>query len=248
MLSYSKLKDYHTCPRLYKLRHIDKVVPFTSSLETEFGNALHLGLNEILNKEGDGQEMFSVYWESVDPKISRLGRYSYEDYSEMGPKFLARFERLHAKHFEPAFLEERIEAKLAGHEFVGIPDFLGLYKGVPSVLDFKTSSRPYDPRQVVVDEQMPIYAHLAKEYLGFEATQVVFFVFVKDPTAPRIQRPIIRELTDVVQSSTIENVIETCDEIASKEKFLKNTSSCIRGPIVCPAYEHCWGKKNEQKD
>src|SRR6185503_13090305 len=105
---FSKISDYRTCPRLYKFKHIDKVpVPVTPSGDLEFGSAMHLSLNDILSG-GAGLPLFSTYWDSLKDKAIDYGRLDWAQLKDIAERLLVRFERLHAKHFEPVSMEERI--------------------------------------------------------------------------------------------------------------------------------------------
>lgn len=244
---HSKLADAQFCLRKYALKYIQKVeIPEVLSADMEFGQAMHMGLEDIL-KGGDGQLIFTMYWESRRNGGLEYGRLDHDTLKNIGEVLLARFKRLHAKHYEPLHLEQRIYTNLEEHAFEGTPDFLGKYKGRNAVVDFKTSGYKYDKRRVISDSQMPTYAGLAKKELGFEAEIVVYVVFVKDPKAPSIQ-VIERELTNESTYDILNNVTEICDDLTSRKTFPMNTGSCIRGTLVCPYFEVCHGKKGVKSD
>jgi hypothetical protein len=236
---YSRLQDARSCLRLYKLKHLDGVRLTEENLDMVFGTGLHLGLNEILSGEGDGIELFEMFFDTYRGRDLPGFSFSWEELRAMGPVFLSRFERLHAKHFRPFKMEERMYGQIGPHKFEGTADFLGWYKDVPSVLDFKTSSKAYHKKKVISDEQMPGYAHLSATTLGFKPEQAVFFVFVKDRSGPKIQTPQIVQLTDAVLSSTIQNMREQMDDLTERKVFPKNPGHCVRGNIICPAFHLC---------
>lgn len=237
---YSKLSDSRQCLHKYERKHILKEKePGELSSDLEFGTAMHLSINDIL-LGGDGLAIFSLYWESLQGKELAYGRLDWKQLRSCGEVLLSRFKRLHAKHFKPYQMEERLFATLGPHKFEGTPDFLGSYKDVPSVVDFKTAGYRYDKKKLLCDEQMPLYALLAEKH-GYQAKQIVYVVLIKHPDAPSIQ-VIKRDLTSTVLSSTLQNVVATCDDLEGRKSFPRNTSSCIRGTIVCPFFEKCWGK------
>jgi hypothetical protein len=239
---FSKLQDHRTCPKMYKLRHLDKIKVESRSIDTEFGTALHMGLNQILTGEGDGILLFNTYWESIKGVKLTQFKFGWDALKEMGPVFLDRFKRLHAKHITLFKGEERMFATVSGHEMEGTPDALGEYKGIPSIMDFKTSSSRYKNEKIISDDQMPSYAHYAKTHYGYEPKQKVYIVFIKDFKNPSIQVCVSELTTDNIQSS-IDNMISEIEEIKAKNHFTQNRSSCVRGPIVCPYWEICHGKK-----
>lgn len=239
---FSKLSDAQTCLRKYKLKHIDKVPSGEAkNADLEFGTAMHLAINDVL-LGNDGLEIFNIYWDSIGGEEGvQYGRHDHATLKEIAETLLVRFKRLHFKHFEPYQMEERLYAKIGAHAIEGTPDYLGLYKGKRSVVDFKTAGYRYDKRKIACDAQMPGYAALAKEALGYDVEQLVYIVFVKDRTAPSIQ-VIEKELTSIKSSDMILNMIETCDDLATRKNFPMNTSACIRGPIVCPYFDKCHGE------
>lgn len=243
--SFSALSDYLTCPKLYKLKHLDKALLEDKSLDTECGTALHLGVNDILSGEGDGTEVALMYWDSL--KHEELKKFSYDadQLRRCLEVWLAKFTKFYAKDFEPVAMEQRMYGQIGGHPYQGTADFVGKYKGVPSIVDFKTSSQRYDKRKVVTDDQMPGYDKLARDCIGFNAEQKVYLVFVKDRNEPSIQKPIIRELTEYERSSTIERMKAQMDDVQSRSNWYQNTRSCLRGSITCPAFEKCHGKGEE---
>lgn len=238
---FSKINDSRTCLAYYKAKHIDGVVQESKSLDSEFGTALHLGINEIL-QGGDGEEIFKLYWDSVEGQDLKRFKFDWRCLKFNGEVFLSRFKRLHAKHFVPHKMEERIFTKYGPHLVEGTPDYLGDYKGIPSIVDFKTASSKYDASKIECEEQLSLYADMAVKELGYEPKQRVYMVFVKDFKEPSIQ--ILKsELTSVVRSSTIDNVVSTIEDLNGRKEFPKNPLSCVRGTRVCPNFERCWRNK-----
>lgn len=233
----SKLADFRTCPRLYKLKHIDKVPqPVLPSGDLEFGTAMHLSLNTMLSG-GAGLSIFSTYWESIKDKPIQYGRFDWAQHKDIAERLLTRFEKLHKKHFEPVSMEERISMRVGEHRIEGTPDFVGKYRGVPSIVDFKTSGSKYDKRKIYCDEQMPLYAELAKRVHGFEAKQLVYVVFIKGEVS--IQT-LTRELTGTERTSIVQNVVETCDDLAARKAWPRNPDGCLKYG-GCPYFKHCYG-------
>jgi len=242
----SKLSDYRRCPRLFKLKHLDKVkVEAPPSADQEFGTAMHLGCEDIL-RGGEGIPLFAMYWDTLKGKAAAYTRHDWEKLREMGEVFLARFKRLHAKHFEPFKIEERIHAQLGPHKFEGTPDFVGSYKGKRSIVDFKTAGFKYDKSKIICDEQMPTYAALVKQEYGYDVEQVVYIVFVKSPTDPSIQT-LVLPLTSGVIQCTIDNVIETCDDLVARKSFPRNPGGCLFGQTRCAMWDLCHGKESNNE-
>lgn len=234
----SKLKDAGTCLQLYKLKHIDKVPLAGRSLDAECGTALHLGVAGILLNQ-DGVDLALDYWDKLDTAGMQQFRYDKKALTFCLKEWLRKFKKSYAADFEPFKIEERIYTQVGGHDTEGTPDFLGYYQGVPTVADWKTASSRYDARKIYAEEQMVSYAAYAEQEMFFKAKQTLYLAFVKDFTSPSIQKPLIRQLTDVVLSSTMQNMVEQIEDLKSRKVFFKNKESCVRGSIICPAFKLC---------
>lgn len=238
---FSKLKVYRQCPYLYKLQFIDGIKLDSRSLDTEFGTALNLGLDAIIKEEGDGQDIFEMYWETTPRDLTRF-RFDWETFAAMGPELLRKFREKEAKHYKPIIVGERLYGKVGKHLFEGEPDFYGTYKGKLTVIDFKTSAKNYPAEKIISDEQMVGYAHLLEQNGHKPAEQTMYQVFKKDYKAPSLQNPIIFPLTDVRKCTILENIEHTCDEIVSRKVFTKNPDAYFMGDIVSPYFEMAFGK------
>lgn len=244
---FSKIKVFRACPYMYKLQFIDGVQLERRSLDTEFGTAVNLGLDAILRGEGDGTEPFDMYWETTDRNLTRF-RYNWEAFAQMGPAFLRKFREREAKHYEPTLIGERLYGKIGKHAFEGEPDFYGKYKGKLTVIDFKTSGKNYPSAKIVSDEQMVGYAALLEQNGHKAPEQTMFQVFVKDFNAPKLQKPLISELTSQKKYDILLNIEHTCDDIASRKVFPKNPDAYFMGEFVSPYHELAFGKGVEDEE
>jgi hypothetical protein len=243
---FSKLRVYRQCPYLYKLQFIDGVKIESRSLDTEFGTALNLGLDAIVNQESDGLDIFNMYWETTPRNLQRF-RYDWEMLAKMGPVFLHKFRESQAKHYEPILVGERVYGNVGKHAFEGEPDFYGKYKGKLTVIDFKTAGKNYPKQKIISDEQMVGYAHLLEQNGHKPAEQVMYQVLKKDPKEPSLQNPIILPLTAEHKCNILSNIEHTCDEIVARTVFTKNPDAYFFGEVVSPYFEMVFGKgvKNE---
>jgi hypothetical protein len=242
---FSKIKVYRACPYLYKLQFIDGIKLERRSLDTEFGTALNLGLDAILRGEGDGLDVFNMFWEATDRDLQRF-RFDWEALAKMGPSMLSKFREREAKHYEPIIIGERMYGKIGAHKFEGEPDFYGKYKGKLTVIDFKTSAKNYPYEKVISDEQMVGYAALLEQNGHAPAEQTMYQVFKKDFNAPSLQKAIICPLTADRKYEILLNIEQTCDEIASRKVFTKNPDAYFMGDIVNPYHELTFGKGVEE--
>ena len=238
--SYSMISTAYKCHRMYKLQHIDKIReegPGSSALE--FGTAMHTALQASL-EGANSLDVFNLYWNLVKDKDVKYFRHNWQMLADMAETFLARFERLHAKHFEiERPMEQRLYGTLNGFKVEGTPDFVGKYKGIPSILDFKTSAIAYTKDRIVCNEQMHMYAHLAKQQLDYKPKQIVYIVFAKDST--RIQTQ-VRELKTEEHKGMLDNITKMCEDIKQRTVWPMNRNSCLaKGVYRCSFWDHCYG-------
>ncbi len=116
----------------------------------------------------------------------------------------------------------------------GTPDFIGEYRGVPVVLDFKTSRLPYDKNLIKRDEQLYIYAWLAQKCLGFTAKELQYVVLCKKDL--RIQTSVNLVLTDDKLKSMLDNIVIMVKDLKTRSEFPKNRKNCL----YCPYPDLCY--------
>lgn len=236
IFGYSILSSFDRCAKSFKLKHIDNIPePMTYSGDLAFGTSLHQALSSMFEGD-DALSQFRVSWSIVDHKNLNWGRFDYHKLGEMGEVFLSRFERLHKKHFEPLHIEKKLKVKIKGFDVEGTPDMLGMYKGKRSVIDWKTSSGPYDKRKIIVGEQMPLYGYMAKEAYQYNVEQYVYVVFCK--AEERIQ-VLTQDFAPKVEKEVIDNMTLKMADIVNRTAWPKNTNNCLN----CGYFKHCYGEK-----
>lgn len=246
---YSSIQDFYKCPRYYKYKHIDGLIDpgMEKSADMRFGSAMHLGVQDLL-EGGNGLDVFTTWWQLEEKNDLEYTRLKHADLGRMGVDLLIVFRDEHMHKFVPKYLEMKLATALGPHAYSGTADFVGEYKGVPSVVDWKTSAMPYGPQKIEVNEQMYGYAHLVKQELGYEAEQVVYGVAVKDPKNPRWQFR-TAPISNTIVSKKLDNVIQACDSISSTKVFMKNPLQCATGSYgnirVCPFYKLCHNQDGE---
>jgi hypothetical protein len=241
----SKLEAFRKCFYYGKLKHIDQVLSEEAGLDTEFGQAMHLGINDIL-LGGNGQDIFDMYFASAKGKPLKRYKYGWEALNEMAPVFFRKFVKLHAKKFRPFLMEDRLFGTLDDELLEGTPDFLGHYEEIPSIVDFKTSAQKYLKEALEAHHQPPFYAYLSQQQYDFTPEQKVLYVFVKDRNDPSIQ--VLKDtLTSTKVSSTMVNVKAEIRLYKDRSEYPKNYSACVKGPIVCSAFHLCHGVKNGEQ-
>jgi hypothetical protein len=239
---YSNLYTWHKCQKYFELNRIQGIPDGSDKNgDMAFGSAMHLAI-EDLYAGGDGHEVFMTYMDTL--KDMEYGRLKFDDLVWMGKQFINRFQEDVMKDIVPVHQEVRMSTsyKYGDDEVIevaGTADVLGTYKGEKCVLDWKTSSQPYDAYKIVTNPQMYLYADMANKSLGFEAKKIVYVVFIKDPKNPRIQVR-QRDVTDCDIKKQVDNVLEIFRTIQNTEVFTKNTDSCKTWNGLCPYFERCW--------
>jgi len=242
-MRYSQISAYNKCQQYYKNVYVDKLpsgAPDSAALL--FGSACHLGIETIFEK-GDGEAVFEAAWEGHKDRAMEFSNgESWDTLNRDGVVLLSKFRRLHAKHIEPQYVESKLSKAYKDVVFTGTVDLAGTYKGVKSVIDFKTSAWPYLPEKLVVNEQLPLYNYMLRP--EFEATQHVYFVLKKSKYGVDAGIQVLtREFTESEVISRVENAYNTVKDIEVKSVFTKNPNSCLMGKFKCNFYSNCWGEK-----
>lgn len=216
---YSTLEVAYQCLAKYKLMHIDKAAPDDSSLDLEFGQAIHIALRAHYSGD-DAMTNFNVYWNMIRAKNLRANRYSWEQLNELGGIFIPRFKKMHAHKFKPLYMEETLEMPLEGHIYQGTPDFIGEYEGKLSVVDWKVYSAPFVQKRILTNEQLYGYAALAQYKYKIEIEQLAYVNFIK--SEERIQTNIKVRLTKDRLEFMMSNVRSMIRDLTTRKEFPRN--------------------------
>lgn len=226
---YSAINTAYDCYAKYKYLYIDGLEQEGKGADMVFGTAIHLGIKAHFDGE-DPMLTFSMYWNSIKNEPLQYYRFNWEKLNELGNVFLSRFVKLHAKKFKPFKMEERISMELGGYTIEGTPDLIGEFEGVPSIVDWKTSSTEFKKRKIQTNEQMYIYAKMAEIAYGYSAKQIVYLVFIKGEE--RIQT-IKHEITPAKVNLMLGNVEIMIRDLASRKEWPRNPSCYCVNPTAC---------------
>lgn len=244
-INYSAVSAAYDCLEKYRLQYVEKLpTPGPESGDLHFGSAVHAALQAHF-EGGDAADVFSVYWDSLKDLPIAYGRLDWRGLSDSGHALVSRFVRLHARHVEPVSIETRLYGELGGHPVEGTPDLVGSYKGIPSIIDFKTSQAAYPKEKIIVNEQMPLYWHLAKQQLGYTAHQLVYFVFCKVERRIQVLRRPVSEATLLPMLANVESMVQ---DLKTRTVFPKNRNSCMKGMYKCPYFQTCYTEVDSGTD
>lgn len=74
-LSYSKLKDYHLCPRSFELKHIRNLEEKTENIYSAFGSAIHFAIEEAINKKDPNiniADMIRIFRDDFSKRVEKI--------------------------------------------------------------------------------------------------------------------------------------------------------------------------------
>lgn len=222
-MRYSAISTAYQCYEKYRRIYIAGEQSDQTSGDMAFGTALHAALASKMNGF-DGKVTFDLTWKESENKPLSYSRHKWQELQEMSGVFLDRFERLHEKHFTPTMVEQKMNFFVGDVAFEGTPDFVGVYRDTPSIVDWKTSGYEYPKTKIITNEQMYLYAHAVKQVYGYDVKQLVYVVFIKNP-APRIQT-IVYPLTDEKMQSMLENVKIMAKDLTNRTEWPKNRNGC----------------------
>lgn len=236
--SYSAYSSAVKCLRDFQLTYVDKIVPEgKESGDLLFGSALHSALNDILTG-GDGETVFSMYWNSYQQKEVDYGRFGWEPLNGIGLSFISKFQRLQAKKYVLETAEERLFSSYGGVRLEGTPDFIGSYQGRRSLRDFKTSGYNYAKEKQFVALQLNLYTYLAIQN-GIKAPETLGYTVFNKGTGS------IQDLTwdfdEKKMYAMLDDMVAYCKMVGEQKHFGKNPNGCIMGASKCRHFNLCWG-------
>jgi hypothetical protein len=237
------------CPKLYEYQYLLKLKSGKpESAAMHFGTALHSAIESILQQDLDPMLVFTTYWDTLKGKELSYGRNNWEEYNNLAEIYINRFTKLHAPKLKSFCGEVRLKgpihtAKGESVNIEGTPDFIGEYDGIPCVLDFKTSTKPYDKLKVLTHPQLYVYTYLAKHFSGYEKpiSHLGYIVFVSHPE-PRIQT-IFEEIDVERYYNMIYTFASWAKQLKNSTEFVRNNTGCV-SPYQCEFLDKCWTGKD----
>lgn len=232
-----------TCLRKYQLCYIDKIVPEApESGDLAFGSALHSALNGILTGE-NGEELFSIYWDSYETKELTYGRFKWKELKDLGLNFCSKFARLQAPKYKVQQAEVRLYGEYKGIKLEGTFDFLGEYNGRTSLRDFKTAGYNYDKAKAHTALQLNLYAFLATSTDNIRSSELNTLGYTVFNKGTGSIQDLTWDFDEKVMYSMLDDMVAYCASIDSRQSYPKNPNSCLMGSLKCQYFDNCWGKK-----
>lgn len=220
LVRYSMLQAYLECPKAFYDRYVLNKLETEQSAALEFGSAMHLGIKTML-EGSDGVASFNMYWNSVKDVHMQYYDMSWTALKELAEHFLGNFKSRHLKKFTEFEQEVQMEMPfLSGNTLQGTADFIGMYEGVSTIVDWKTSSRDYPKNKIELNPQLYIYAKLYQHKTGKLPEQIMYKVFNKKTgNINTIKKQLTPEYLERIFSSVENTARAMLRTIETKELF-----------------------------
>ncbi|MBX6377282.1 MAG: PD-(D/E)XK nuclease family protein, partial [Clostridia bacterium] len=182
-LSYSKVKTWRTCRRLYRFLYVERL-PTPPRPALFVGEVVHRTLQAYLSYPPlerlrlDLGQLLRQLWRAAGTQRRRLTFGTAEEEARRGRQALAMLERFYrSRHAaaQPAALERWLEVPLAAEVVVnGRADRIDEESGVLQVVDYKTGWVPRG-EEPNITLQAAFYTFLASAATGRPVGGVTFF-------------------------------------------------------------------------
>ena len=251
-ISYSSLSDWQKCSWYFKVKHIDKIPDFSSSVETHYGTLIHRFIQQILMNEItpiEAHKKFTRIWK----KFTGI----YKKYITIDINFAFKssqliFENIKEKLEEefPGYKVVAVEYKLIqpssekwNQNFKGFIDLiLMLPDGNIKIIDLKTSSSLYTfnkYRDKFKDYQLVLYKLFYSIQASVELENIDLCFVVLDKTKAPIS---LLKITSGAKK--LDNALEWLSSglrAINRGIFIKNRSNCQLYGKPCKFYksEYC---------
>jgi len=165
MFSPTAILDYHSCPKLYELKHIFKMPgrrDFSGSGSSTFTGSFVHELLEIGVRDGYKTEKEFI---DLALKMSKLSDWKGADLKDVNQLISVFFARNSSKYNDKSIVEGWLKVDIDGFRFVGKFDRIDFISGNDvEIIDYKTNKSVIDP--VKRAWQLGFYVLAVKDNLG----------------------------------------------------------------------------------
>lgn len=243
--SFTQIKDFQNCPRLYYFRYILKV-PMRGNHYFSFGSTMHLTLQkyfEEVKKRRQAQQgsLFGVQAKKAPTGIKEAmslqellkiyeavwiddwyqNSAQKQKYFEQGKKLIKDFLASdYLSEAKPLYLEKMFSVKINGYNLTGKIDRVDQFENGLKIIDYKTGS-PKEKLEAEDKEQLLIYQMAARALFHETVKELAYYYLENDSQVPFIG-------TEKEIAKLEEKIKAVIDEIKSFDfaSFLKHHQSC----------------------
>jgi hypothetical protein len=230
--------------RLYKLKYIDNVIKFDSTIHSAFGKALHKAIeSKIINEQADGERIFINNFREELRKIPqeiRKEKYSPEmmmEFKDQGcfliSQFLSEFRGFFSDGYEVIGVEEKLEEKIPDVDltFLGFVDLVVRDKGTNKywILDHKSTTWGWDAkkkRDKLAKCQLSLYKYFwgEKHNISLPKIETAFILLKRSAKRDHIERLLVANTKKRVEGA-VKMLVDTV-KLLEKGFYIKNFASC----------------------
>jgi len=258
--SHSKLSTFEECPRKFKFRYLDKIIPpIEKSIESHLGKVVHETLEWLYREVKKGRvpdldeviiHYRKIWEESWDDAIKNVKKkFTKEEYYNQGIKFLLNYYMKHHPFDDNTIdVEKKIVIELdekGKYKIQGFIDRLvyNLKTEEYEIHDYKTSFRLPQLEDVENDRQLALYSIAIKEKFGKEVKLVWHYL--------AFNRTLKSKRTNVQLENLKREIRELIDRIEAEEKFPTRVSRLCdwcEYKEICPAWNPNPPKTKEEAE
>jgi putative RecB family exonuclease len=255
--SHSKLSTFEQCPKKFKYRYIDKIIPeIEKTIEAHLGSAVHNTLEWLYFKVKQGSLptlddtilRYSEQWQKeYSPEIVIVkDKLTAKDYFNKGVQFLVDYYMKH-QPFDDGTLE--IEKKITisitdEHDIIG---FIDRFVKNPitnefEIHDYKTANSLPSQDKIDSDRQLALYAIAIKEAYGRDQEVILIWHYLAHNK--KIQSKRTNQQLEELKQETIDLI----RKIESAREFPHNKSTLCdwcEYKQMCPAWNTSEDKEKE---
>tara|TARA_R110002020_G_scaffold14313_7_gene50867 strand:- start:359 stop:1141 length:783 start_codon:yes stop_codon:yes gene_type:complete len=256
-ISFSELKNWTQCPHYRKLVNEDKLNPFTDSIFTTFGTAVHSVCEDIApldNEVDDPAALFEGYFEQELKKLEEISPKQVEEFKQQGREIVVEVMQGLKDYFgdyevidvEEQLFERIIEFPNKEYDFKGFIDLIvKTADGKYHILDWKTCSWGWNSRrksEKITTYQLTLYKKFFAEKHNVDMDQIETHFGLLKRTAKKGKKVEIFRVTsgDKKTKNAVKLLTNALYNISNK-RHLKNRLSCHKMYGTCQFYktEHC---------
>ena len=166
-LSSSAIACFQECNLKFKLAYIDKIQPkVKGNIYSSFGSSIHLALRKFYEKKDFKESSIMENWPALfknDLLINNIQvpGFKMEEFSTLGSTILSKFYERQKKDgflIDPLFIEKKYVHEFPEFKVVAIID-VGFEKDNKiEIVDYKTSSKIKNEKEIDCDIQLTLYA------------------------------------------------------------------------------------------